>query len=228
MIVKNTHHKINIPEIVIFDWDNTLVNAWEPIHYAVQATLTKFNKPTWPISETKIRIHRSIRDTIPKYFPEHSIEEVSSVYRNAYKEVQDQIEPLEHALEIIKLFKANNVFISIISNKQNILLNKEITKLGWNTYFDLIIGAGDLEEDKPSKLTVEAVLKHKKVPTDKIWFIGDSPTDMETAYNTNCLPILFGNEEYNESLYSHCEPKLHFHNHAQLLKYLKALLQEQA
>ena len=228
MIIKNTHHKITIPEIVIFDWDNTLVNAWEPIHYAIQATLTKFNKPTWPISETKIRIHRSIRDTIPKYFPESSIEEVSTVYREAYKEVQDKIEPLAHALDIIQFFKARNVFISIISNKQNILLNKEIDKLNWTKYFDIILGAGDLAEDKPSKITVEEVLKHYKSPTKNIWFIGDSPTDMETAYNTNCLPILFGNEEYDEALYAHCEPKLHCNDHQTLLKYLKNFWQDNA
>lgn len=221
MIVNNTPHKISAPEVVIFDWDNTLIDAWDPIHYAIQATLRKYNKPTWPLSETKVRIHRSIRDTIPQYFPESSPEEVAEAYRSAYKEVQDQIAPLAHVMKTIDLLRRNKVYIAIISNKQNVILNNEINNLGWRQFFDIIIGAGDLKEDKPSRITVDEVLKHKKVPTEKIWFIGDSITDMETAYNSGCLPVLFGNEEYNKPLYAHCEPKLHCHNHQLLSDYLK-------
>ncbi|MBP9792322.1 MAG: HAD-IA family hydrolase [Rickettsiales bacterium] len=224
MIIYDTHHNISLPNIAIFDWDNTLVDAWEPIHYAIQATLRKFNKPTWPLSETKIRIHRSIRDTIPKYFPEYSIEEVAEAYRTAYKDVQHQITPLDNALKTVELLRTNNVYVAIVSNKQNSILNKEIDDLGWRKFFGVIIGSGDLEQDKPSKITVDEVLKHKSSPVDKIWFIGDSPTDMETAYNSGCLPVLFGNEEYNKSLYAHCKPKLHCHDHQKLLDYLMFML----
>ena len=223
MIIHDTNHKISTPEIVIFDWDNTLVDAWEPIHYAIQATLRAFNKPTWPLSETKIRIHRSIRDTIPQYFPEYSEEEVTTVYRNAYKEVQNSIKPLEHAIKTLDLLRSTHIEIAIISNKQNTLLNKEIDTLGWREFFYIILGSGDLEEDKPSKITVEEALKQKNVSTDKIWFIGDSPTDMETAYNSGCLPVLFGNREYMDSLYTHCKPKLHCYDHEQLSSYIEQL-----
>ena len=223
MIINNTPHCITIPEIVIFDWDNTLVEAWEAIHYAVQATLSHYNKPTWSLEETKINIHRSIRDTIPQYFPEYSAEEVAETYRSAYKKMQHKITPLQNAIDTINFLHDKQVYIAIISNKQNILLNQEILSLGWQKHFQIIIGAGDLEEDKPSKITVDAVLKQKKAAKEKIWFIGDSPTDMETAYNAECIPILFGNLEYNKSLYSHCKPKLHCHNHQTLLDYLKKL-----
>lgn len=226
MIINDTKHDITIPEIVIFDWDNTLVDTWEPIHHALQVTLTTFNKPTWSLSETKLKIHRSIKDTIPEYFPEYPLEEVSKVYRDAYRALPNIISPLEKALDIIDFLKHHNVYIAIISNKQNILLNNEITALGWNNYFDVIIGSGDLEEDKPSKIPVDAVLKQKNVPTNKIWFIGDSLTDLETAYNANCLPVLFGDNGYNEASYKHCKPKLHCHDHDKLLKYLKKLWKE--
>jgi phosphoglycolate phosphatase len=221
MIINNTAHNVYKPDLVIFDWDNTLVEAWESIHYAVQATLAYYKKPTWSLAETKIKIHRSIRDTVPKYFPEYPAEEVEKTYRSAYKTMQHKISPLPHAIDTIKFLQDRQTYIAIISNKQNLLLNQEILSLGWQEYFGMIIGAGDLEEDKPSKITVEAVLKQKQVPKEKIWFIGDSITDMETAYNANCLPVLFDNIQYNQSLYSHCEPKLHCHDHKTLLHYLK-------
>lgn len=216
------YKKIEKPELIIFDWDNTLVDAWYPIHFALQETLRRFNKPTWDINETKQRVHHSLRDSFPTHFAGHSLDEVTQVYRDAYKALQHTITPLANANESLELLRNQGIAMAIVSNKHSIPLNHEITVLNWHPYFIKIIGSGDIAEDKPSAKTVEAVLEVKKASPEKIWFVGDAITDVETAKNFGCISVLYGNEDYSRNILSQTNPDLHLHDHNQLIEYIKS------
>ena len=63
--------------------------------------------------------------------------------------------------------------------------------MDWDKYFDNVLGATDLDVDKPSKEIIDALLKQTEIPPSKsVWFIGDAIVDLECAYMANCTPIL--------------------------------------
>ena len=54
-----------------------------------------------------------------------------------------------------------------------------------------MLGATDLDVDKPSKEIIDALLKPTEIPpSDSVWFIGDATVDLECAHMANCKPIL--------------------------------------
>ena len=223
MKILDKGYNLRQPKAIIFDWDNTLVDSWELIHESVNTTLVKYGKEPWSLDKTKINIHRSMRDTVFENFSD-SWEEVSSFYRSCYSAIMDKLQPLPDAEQSLQLTLDKGIYSTIISNKKNTFLTKEIKNLQWDKYFQATIGSGDLEQDKPSPMPVHEVLKNVDIdPGEEVWFVGDTVTDMETAYNAKCVPVFFGEDDYHSSRYEHCRPKVYFQNHKLFSKYLHSL-----
>ena len=57
----------------------------------------------------------------------------------------------------------------------------------------MIVGALDLDEDKPSTVPVRFVANKLGIALDEnVWFIGDTETDMKCAIDSGCFPVLYG------------------------------------
>jgi len=208
------------PSAVIFDWDNTLVDSWPLIHEAFNHTLKKFGKATWSLEETKIKVHRSMKDMLPQHFSD-DWQEAAKIYRSYYAHIQDGLEILEMADRTLEVLSDKNIPICVVTNKKNTLIHREIENFQWGKYFRSVIGSGDVPHDKPAVDGVESVLKTIDLPvSNNIWFVGDSVTDMETAYNSGCAPVFFGNDDYMCDRYKECRPKVHFQDHKALSSYL--------
>ena len=42
------------PAVLLYDWDNTLVDGWAAITAALNAVFTEFNHPLWSVEDTRI------------------------------------------------------------------------------------------------------------------------------------------------------------------------------
>ena len=223
MKLLDTAYRLERPDAIIFDWDNTLVDTWFLIHEGLNYTLKEFGLDPWSLEETKARTHGSMSDVGPKYFANHW-EEAIQIYRKYYLSMQERVEPFGFSEQTLKLAYEKKIPVCVVSNKQRSLMQNEIDRFGWGKYFKYIVGSGDVESDKPSGMGVELVLSQLNLsPNAKIWFIGDTVTDMETAYNTGCAPVFFGEDDYESDRYEKCRPKVHFANHQLLSEYLKGI-----
>ena len=91
-------------------------------------------------------------------------------------------------------FLGRRIYSGIISNKNGTFLRNEIKKLDWNKYFDNVLGASDLDVDKPSKEIIDALLKQTEIPPSKsVWFIGDAIVDLEVRIHGKLHSNLSGN-----------------------------------
>ena len=57
-----------LPQAVLFDWDNTLVDTWPVIHEAMNTTLAAMGHPQWRMEETKDRVRLALREAFPPMF----------------------------------------------------------------------------------------------------------------------------------------------------------------
>lgn len=212
--------KHNKPAAVIFDFDDTLVNARPIIDRSLAATLAKFNISSDIIKEKNIDVNRSLRDYFHQVFAD-KIHEARDAYYKHYVEFAKELSPLENSEAVLKLLHANKVFTAVVSNKNGPRLRHEIgEKFFWQHYFNEIVGAGDVEEDKPSAMPAKFALKNSNIyDYSDVWFIGDSLVDIETAKNLGCKAILFGDNlaKQDNSVY------LAVKNHNQLLEILKGI-----
>lgn len=187
------HPSLAAPHTVLFDWDNTLVDTWPIIHRALCDTFAPFGMEPWTMEQVKTHVARSMRESFPEIFGDRA-EEAGELYIQAYRTYQfAQLTPLPGALAMLEVLRGMPVKTGVVSNKRSEFLHKEIAHLGWERYFDVVVGAGDAAHDKPDAApALLALSRLERAPDKSVWFIGDSNADLECAYRAGLTPVLFG------------------------------------
>ncbi len=185
------------PDIILWDWDNTLVDGWAAIQHGLNATFRAFGMPEWNRETVLARVRGSMRDTFPGMFGERW-EEAARIFTSAVRECHLQVlNPMPGAAEAIRA--AGRIGPqAVISNKQGPLLRAEAVHLGWAGHFAALLGAGDAVADKPDPAPFRLALEACGARGDAIvWYVGDTALDMQAARNAGCLAVLVGNAHHD-------------------------------
>ena len=59
------------PTVLLFDWDNTLVDGWTGITAALNAAFAAFDKPLWTTEDTKNRVRVALKESFPRHVRRH-------------------------------------------------------------------------------------------------------------------------------------------------------------
>lgn len=185
--------KLPKPKAIVFDWDNTLVDSWPIIYTAMKETFEHMGTTPWSLEETKSKVGKSLRDHFPSLFGERW-QEAGEIYSQSYRNKHlEELQALPLAKELLIYLQSKDLYLVVVSNKQGPILRKEAEHMGLSDYFDKLVGAHDAPRDKPFPDPVILALKDSGInPGENVWFIGDSITDVETALNTGCTPIFYG------------------------------------
>lgn len=182
------------PKAVIFDWDNTLVDTWPLIQMAIDKTMVAMGKEPWGLEKVRDNVHKSMRESFPAIFGDDWVK-AGDIYRNAYREIHlQEINFLSNSLNLINKLSEMNILQCVVSNKMGVTLRKEAAKIDADKHFFSLIGAMDASFDKPSRDPVDLALLGSDINPDKdeVWFIGDTVSDVNCAYNSGCTPIVYG------------------------------------
>ena len=187
------------PKAILFDWDNTLVNNWEPIFIAYKETLKNLGLKKQNRREIIKDAKYSLRETFPRIFKD-DWKKAKKIFYVAFKKIHLQkIKPIPKVEKILKIIKKKKIPCGVISNKDGNLLRKEINKLGWKKYFKILVGANDAKKDKPSKYPFLLALKKISLkPNKNIWYVGDNEIDVEFAKKNKCLSIFIENNMFKK------------------------------
>ncbi len=216
--------KLHIPKAILFDWDNTLIDSWAVIFDALNFTLEKFDKDHWSITETKTRIRKSLRDSFPELFGE-KWEKAAEVFYGRFEDIHiTRLKAIEGAQKMLEELSELNIFMGIVSNKRGDFLRKEVCYLKWDKYFSSIVGAGDAENDKPSREPVTlALMDCAEKNGAHIWFVGDANIDMECAHIADLTPILLRKSPPKPGEFTDYPPAFHVLDCQALPKLIKKM-----
>ncbi|WP_299375349.1 HAD hydrolase-like protein [uncultured Kiloniella sp.] len=199
------------PKAVVFDWDNTLIDSWVSIHHALSVTFEEMGMVPWTLEEAKDRVRASARESFPLIFGD-KVDAATKIFYNTYEASHlDVLTPLPHAKELLEFLVSKGIYLSIVSNKKGYILRKEVSKLGWDKFFQNIIGANDAEKDKPDPVVMDLALKGSDISLNEhVWFVGDTDIDLQCACNCACYPVLVRPEPPKAEEFIGCKPALHF------------------
>ena len=199
------------PKAIIFDWDNTLIDSWQVIREAFNATFDDYGLPHWTLQETEQRVAKSMRDSFPALFGD-DWEQAGKVFHGHFKDIHlDRLKPLDGAQEALAELSDLGIYLGVVSNKTGAFLRDEAEKLGWDKHFGHIIGAGDADKDKPAPDPVTMALQDSGIGLgDEVWFVGDAKIDLECALNANCIPILVREKAPGDDEFASVRPRGHF------------------
>jgi phosphoglycolate phosphatase len=180
-----------LPDLIIFDWDDTLVDSYAAIHAAINAARAAFGLPTWTLLETRENCRIALKEIFPQWFGAEW-EKAQDIFYTTFAEHHiAMLNPKAGALELLQVLAVRKIPLAVNSNKKNEYLREEIDHLHWGEFFSAVVGAGDAVKGKPAPDGVIAIRNICRIGAEKdVWFVGDNSVDSETARAGGALPII--------------------------------------
>jgi phosphoglycolate phosphatase len=210
------------PAVLLYDWDNTLVDGWAGLTAALNATFSAFGLPAWSVAETKARVRLSFRESFPVLFgPERWEAARDHFIRVMEARHLDHPTPIPGVAGLLEVGAA--WLQGVVSNKHGRFLRPEITALGWDGHFQVVVGAGEAPADKPDPAPIWLALERlARAPGPDTWYLGDTAIDMRAARAAGCTAVLVGDAAHDGGI-ARAAPDLHFGSVAEAAARLREL-----
>jgi phosphoglycolate phosphatase len=196
------------PEILLYDWDNTLVDGWAGITAALNAAFREFGHPLWTVEDTRNRVRVSLRESFPVMFGDRWELARDLFYDTLKQEHLRHVHPMPGAQAM--LGAGASWPQGVVSNKAGAFLRREVTHLGWDRFFGPVVGAGDAMADKPAADPLLLALRHMGRAADaSVWYIGDTALDMQAARAAGVTAVLVGDATHDGGV-ERAAPDIHF------------------
>ncbi len=199
------------PSVIVFDWDNTLVDTWPTIHEALSITLQAMGHTPWSFDETKARVRHSLRDSFPRLFGDRWTK-AQDIFYDAFERTHiERLVPIAGAEDLLVALSASGMNMAVLSNKTGRYLRDEAEHLGWGGHFAAMVGAGDAARDKPAREALDLTLDPFSCePGAGIWIVGDAGIDMEIAHRNGCVSVLLHRDDHDADEFRDWPPELVF------------------
>lgn len=196
------------PSVLLYDWDNTLVDGWAGITAALNAAFTEFGYPLWTVEDTRNRVRVSLRESFPVMFGDRWKHARDVFYATLTGQHLDHVSAMHGVPDVLKTGAGWPQ--GVVSNKAGAFLRREVNHLGWARFFGSVIGAGDATADKPDPAPLHLALSQLGCAADpSVWYIGDTALDMRAARATGVTAVLIGNAEHDGGV-ERAAPHIHF------------------
>jgi len=211
------------PRLLIFDWDNTLIDSWPSINQAINVTLRAMDQPEWSLEETRDRVAKSLRDSFPARFGDRW-PEARQIFYDAFEAIHiEWLTPLPWAVELLDGVAELGIPMAVVSNKNGRFLREEAKHLGWTERFHRLVGAQDAAKDKPAVEPIHLAMEGTDLALGPdIWMVGDAAIDMECARNAGISALLLRDEPPGPE-FAGKEPLRHLADGPALLELIRTL-----
>jgi len=172
---------------VLLDLDGTLINAFEPIIYALNTTLAEFNLPQME-REAIIRHTGRGECSMISLFGEQR-EAAHARFLQHHDTRLFDLEALPGAEKLLHWLADNNIPRIIVTSKGQQRAEQQLAHLGWDSLLPLVIGLTAERKQKPDPHTLLLAAKQLQLdPTDLV-MAGDGIADMKAAVRAGCYPL---------------------------------------
>lgn len=201
------------PTVLLYDWDNTLVDGWAGITAALNAVFADFGHPLWTVEDTRNRVRVSLRESFPVMFGDRWEYARDIFYSTLTDKHLDHVAPMPGAPELLEAGSAWPQ--GVVSNKAGAFLRREVVHLGWSRFFVPVIGAGDAFADKPDPAPIHLALANlsraglSRTADRSVWYMGDTALDMQAARAAGVTAVLIGNADHDGGV-ERADPHIHF------------------
>ena len=190
---------------VIFDMDGTLIDS-TGIWHEIDINFFAKRNMELPSDYAQHIVHLGLKQaaifTKETYGIKESVQEIMDEWHNMSIDMYRYNVPLKlHALELLKLFKENNIKMAIATANDEPLYRPCIERLGIGEYFDEIADVNTAKEGKQSaKIYLDLAKKMCAEPQNTL-VLEDMPTCVKTAFKNGFITVsVFDNasKDYDE------------------------------
>ena len=184
-------------QLLIFDFDGTLIDSVPDLGDATNAMLTTLGKETYPISTirnwvgngSKVLVERALVGKIEVLEGELTVEETDhaeQVFFDAYKNLSGSKTVAYPDVDSgLKKLKSAGFTLALVTNKPIRFVPKILQSFGWQDLFSEVLGGDSLPLKKPNPAPLLHVCEALNVTPEQAVMIGDSRNDILAGQNAN-------------------------------------------
>ncbi|AMN68634.1 phosphoglycolate phosphatase [Psychrobacter sp. P11G5] len=219
-------------QLLIFDFDGTLIDSVPDLADATNAMLTTLGKETysldtirnWVGNGSRMLVERALVGKIEVLEGELTVEEADhaeQVFFEAYNNISGSKTVAYPDVDSgLKKLKAAGYTLALVTNKPIRFVPKILQSFGWQDLFVEVLGGDSLPVKKPDPAPLMHVCEALDVTPDQAVMIGDSRNDILAGQNAsmNTLGLSYG-YNYGQDIRD-LNPTEAFDDFAALVKYL--------
>jgi phosphoglycolate phosphatase len=177
-------------ELIIFDWDGTLIDSQANIVQCFQFVIDELELPSRSNDEISNIIGLGMREALRVLFPQHDTDDYEQMvdrYRYHFF-ASDPSQPFSGAEDVLVDLSKAGYILAVATGKGRNGLNKALKHTGFGQYFHLSRCA-DETRSKPHPLMLEEILNETGMEPEKAVMVGDTEYDLEMAKNAGISSI---------------------------------------
>ncbi len=182
------------PKVIFFDLSSTILDSHRIDLESINFVLTKYGMPTWE-GGTRLKKDKakSMKENFPNFFGEEIAEQAYQEYLRLLIDNIDRMPLIPNIEATLNYCRENGIKAFIVSNRDNIFVEKFLDIFGFRKYFDSILTPETTGYTKPNPMIInQYLLKNSLDPkSDTILFMGDAFADVRCAFRSGCIPILY-------------------------------------
>ena len=182
-------------QLLIFDFDGTLIDSVPDLADAVNAMLSTLGKDTYPIDTirnwvgngSRMLVARALVGKIEVLEDElntDTLDHAEAVFFAAYKDISgNKTVAYPDVDEGLKQLKAAGYTLALVTNKPIGFVPKILQSFGWQELFSAVLGGDSLPQKKPDAAPLLHVCQTLGVTPAQAIMIGDSRNDILAGQN---------------------------------------------
>jgi phosphoglycolate phosphatase len=179
-------------DLIIFDWDGTLIDSVEWIVYCIQQAAIHHQCRVPDVQAAKDIIGLSIENAISQLFPECDIslrEKIVVDYAQTFfsKKIS-RADLFPGVYEMLRQFKVNGYQLAIATGKKSGGLAQAVAATQVGDFF-AATRSSDQTESKPNPLMINQIISELGVEKQRTLMVGDSVHDLQMAINAGVAAI---------------------------------------
>ncbi|MEN8625497.1 phosphoglycolate phosphatase [Psychrobacter proteolyticus] len=184
-------------QLLIFDFDGTLIDSVPDLADATNAMLTTLGKDTYPIETirnwigngSRLLVERALVGKVEVAEGELTVEEADhaeQIFFEAYKNLSgSKTVAYPDVDDGLKKLHAAGYTLALVTNKPIRFVPKILLSFGWQDLFSEVMGGDSLPVKKPDPTPLLHVCETLNVSVEQSVMIGDSRNDMLAGQNAN-------------------------------------------
>ncbi|GAA4492562.1 HAD-IA family hydrolase [Pseudaeromonas paramecii] len=179
-------------ELVIFDWDGTLMDSVGRIVSSMQSAAIQVGRAVPEADAVRNIVGLSLQEALPRLFgplDELGYQQLLQAYRQQYVHDDPTPTPLFTGVaSTLHQLAERGHLLAVATGKARAGLDRVLAETGFSQLFHASRGA-DEARSKPDPMMLEQLLAQLNVPLEQAVMVGDSCYDMEMAANLGMARI---------------------------------------
>lgn len=192
-----------LPRLVMFDLDGTLVDSVPDLATAVDRMLVELGREPvgvervrqWVGNGARVLVRRALAGGLDhSAVGEAETEEALARFLDIYADSHELITLYPGVHELLEALSTAAVELAVVTNKPERFVAPLLEQVGLGGYFRWIIGGDTLPQQKPDPAALLQVMRLAGVSQEQSLFVGDSRSDVlaARAAGVPCVAVSYG------------------------------------